>query len=187
MAFVRVKRTFRTGVSYRIENFGDRDGGGLCRGTRCRISAGHVEGALASVRIGTFLHPTVMFAFADSAGFLQHGDCPASQRSGGLSSFSDHSESQSLLRDVNPCATGSFRAAITGLGFGIAGSAAVVRNGAKFTCESSRMSAGIVRAVGGTARRTDANPIQPWRDVTAFPYPAPGLFGVALRRIVLSL
>jgi hypothetical protein len=90
MAFVRVRRTFRTGVSYRIENFGDRDGGGLCRGTRRRIPASDVEGALASVRIAAVLHPTVRLAFADGAGLLQHGDCPTSQRSGGRSSFSRH-------------------------------------------------------------------------------------------------
>jgi hypothetical protein len=85
-----------------------------------------------------------MLAFADGTGFLQNGDGPAPQRSSGRSSFSRHQHLNRSWRDVNPCATGSFRAAITGLGFGIAGSAAVVRNGAEFTCESSRMSIRIV-------------------------------------------
>jgi hypothetical protein len=110
MAFVRVRRTFRTGVPDRIENFGDRDGSGLGRGTWCRIPASDVEGALASVRIGAILHPTVMLAFADGASFLQHGDGPASQRSNGRSAFSDHQHLKPLLTGrENPRAIGLFQ------------------------------------------------------------------------------
>jgi hypothetical protein len=49
------------------------------------------------------------------------------------------------------------------------------------------MSAGIVGAGGGRSIRSDADSVLPRLDVTAFPYPAPSLFGVALRRIVLPL
>ena len=48
------------------------------RDARRRFFLSNVECALAGVRIGAILHPTVVLAFADRAGFLQQGNCPAS-------------------------------------------------------------------------------------------------------------
>jgi hypothetical protein len=40
-----------------------------------------LDGALPGMRIGAVFHPTVLFALADGAGFLQHGYRPSAQRS----------------------------------------------------------------------------------------------------------
>jgi hypothetical protein len=42
-----------------------------------RIFVRNFEGALAGVWIGAVLHPAVLLALTDGAGFLQHRDCPA--------------------------------------------------------------------------------------------------------------
>ena len=44
-----------------------------------RVSTGNIEGSLSCMRIGAVLHPTMLFAFADGARFLEHVDRPTLQ------------------------------------------------------------------------------------------------------------
>ena len=54
-------------------------------------------------------------------------------------------------------------------------------------CTFLRVSARVVGAAGRCTIRPDADPIQPRFDVAAFPDSSTGLFGVALRHVVLPL
>jgi hypothetical protein len=85
--------------------------------------ASDVARALAGVRIGAVLHPTMLLTLADRAGFLQQRDRPAAQRPDRGSSISRHQHKISPA-GTNPCARHSFPAVSTGQGFEIVGAAA---------------------------------------------------------------
>jgi hypothetical protein len=71
--------TLRTGVADSVEDLRDRDGGGFRRDPGRRLFAGDGEGALARMRVGAIPHPTMILAFADGPGVLQHRDGPSAQ------------------------------------------------------------------------------------------------------------
>src|SRR5687767_1513928 len=75
-----VRRTFRAGVADRMQHVANL--GRRCTwGDACwRVSTGDIEGPLPCMRIGAFLHPSVLLALADGASFLEHGHRPAAQR-----------------------------------------------------------------------------------------------------------
>jgi len=73
-------RTLRAGVADAVQHFRDRANRILRRHAPRRVPPRGVEGATAGVRVGAILHPAVLLAFVDSAGFLQHGYRPAVQR-----------------------------------------------------------------------------------------------------------
>jgi hypothetical protein len=74
-----IPRAARAGVADRLEHLGDCDGRSLRRNTS-GILAGDGEGAFACVRIDAILHPAVLLALANGAGFLQIGGAAAFPR-----------------------------------------------------------------------------------------------------------
>lgn len=50
----------------------------------------NLESAIAGVRIGTILHPTVLFAFLDCTSFPQHRPSPTFDRAISLASLPEH-------------------------------------------------------------------------------------------------
>jgi hypothetical protein len=73
-------RALRAGIANRAENVFDRGHRLVRRDTNRWILPSHQHCALAGVRVGAVLHPAVLFAFADGAGLLQHGDRPSAKR-----------------------------------------------------------------------------------------------------------
>jgi hypothetical protein len=73
-------RARRASVADRIQHVANLCGGEFRRHASRRVLTGDVEGPFASVRIGAVLHPAVLLALTDGAGFLQHADRPAAQR-----------------------------------------------------------------------------------------------------------
>jgi hypothetical protein len=71
--------TLRTGVADSVEDLRDRDGSGFRRDPGRRLFAGDGEGPLARMRVGAIPHPTMILAFEDGAGVLQHRDGPSAQ------------------------------------------------------------------------------------------------------------
>src|SRR6202043_2494051 len=69
-----LRRTLRTGVADSVQDVRDGEACILRRHSLRRIPACDVEGALAGMRIGSILRPSMFLAFADGAGLLQHGD-----------------------------------------------------------------------------------------------------------------
>jgi hypothetical protein len=64
-------RALRAGVAERIQHLRDRARRGLRRATGRRVFASDLKSAPAGVRVGKILHPAVLLAFPDGAGFLQ--------------------------------------------------------------------------------------------------------------------
>ena len=68
------------GIADRVQhvaNLGRR----FISGDACwRVSTSDIEGPLPRMRIGAFLHPTVLLALADGASFLEHVNRPSAHR-----------------------------------------------------------------------------------------------------------
>ena len=61
------------------------------------------EGAFAGVRVGAVLHPAVLLALADGAGFLQNTDRPAAQCPDRRPPFLRHQHRDRSCRDESLC------------------------------------------------------------------------------------
>jgi hypothetical protein len=73
-------RALRANIADRNQHFVNGRDGAFRRDAVRRMLTGDGECPLASMRIRTFLHPAVLFAFVDGAHFLQHRDRSALQR-----------------------------------------------------------------------------------------------------------
>jgi hypothetical protein len=98
-----VGRAVRARVSDRVQHVSDCDSRCLRRDPGRRILAGDFEGALAGVRVGAILHPAVLVALANGAGFLQYGS-PIRAASGAPAAapWSLASNSSPSQRETNP-------------------------------------------------------------------------------------
>jgi hypothetical protein len=113
---------FRTAVADGLKNFGDRAHGLCRRDPGRRITPDDIERAVASMRVGAILHPTVFLALADGAGSIEHRDGPAAQRPDCGPSFLEQQHRSHLperILRVRPLSTGQ--------GFGNAWSAVFPR------------------------------------------------------------
>ncbi|MET4374811.1 hypothetical protein ABIA99_007543 [Bradyrhizobium sp. LB12.1] len=73
------RKAFWAGIADRFQNIANL-GRRFIRADTCwRVSTGGIESPLAGVRIGAFLHPTVLLALADRTSFLEHRDRPSAQ------------------------------------------------------------------------------------------------------------
>jgi len=89
-AVLLVRAAFRAGITDRVQHVANR-------GLRCltgyafrQVSTGDIEGPLSGMRIGAILHPTVLLALADGAGFVQRVDRPTAQSADRRSSLLGH-------------------------------------------------------------------------------------------------
>jgi hypothetical protein len=85
-----VWRALRARIADRAQHVSDRSDGSVWGDAVRRIPSGCRESALAGVRVGPVLHPAVLFALADGAGFLQRGDRLAAQDADRRPSLVDH-------------------------------------------------------------------------------------------------
>jgi hypothetical protein len=74
-----IGRAFRAGVADQVQHVLDRGAGLVRRDGERRILTGGGEDAVAGMRIGAVLHPTVLLALEDGTCLLQHGDRPAAR------------------------------------------------------------------------------------------------------------
>jgi hypothetical protein len=68
--FLAFGRALRARVADPVQHLDHRDRRFPGRDARQRVSAGDIEGALASMRVGAVLHPAVFFALDDGPGLL---------------------------------------------------------------------------------------------------------------------
>ena len=73
-------RALGTGVADTGKDLSDRRDGFSIGKPNQRIPARDLQGSFARVGIGALLHPAVLLAFADRAGFIQDRDRPFPRR-----------------------------------------------------------------------------------------------------------
>ncbi len=102
-------QAFGAGVSDPVQDLRYCEGSRIWRNPDGRVLPSNLESAIAGVRIGTILHPTVLFAFPDCTSFQQHRLSPTIDRAIGGASLPEHQHRELHERGRNRHPTPWFR------------------------------------------------------------------------------